>query len=120
FNGLSKWGVRIIGDEALDSDPAAHSVKLARGEPLGYDRLILSPGVDFIYDDIPSLASPEAQARVLHAWKAGPQTAALRAQLEAIPTAEFSRSIFRRRHFDVRRRRTSAPARSPIIFRHGR
>jgi sulfite dehydrogenase len=85
FDGLAKWGVRIVRDEALDIDPAARSVKLGRGETLGYDRLILSPGVDFIYDDIPSLTSPEAQARVLHAWKAGPQTAALRAQLEAMP-----------------------------------
>ncbi len=85
FDGLAKWGVRIVRDEALDIDPAARSVKLGRGETLGYDRLILSPGVDFIYDDIPSLATPEAQARILHAWKAGPQTAALRAQLEAMP-----------------------------------
>lgn len=85
FDGLAKWGVRILRDEALDIDPAVRSVKLGRGETLGYDRLILSPGVDFIYDDIPSLASPEAQARVLHAWKAGPQTAALRTELEAMP-----------------------------------
>ena len=85
FDGLTKWGMRIVRDEALDIDPAARSVKLGGGERLGYERLILSPGVDFIYDDIPSLATLEAQARVLHAWKAGPQTAALRAQLEAMP-----------------------------------
>ena len=85
YNGLAKWGVRVVRDEALDIDPAARSVKLGRGDALAYDRLILSPGVDFIYDDIPSLATPEAQARVLHAWKAGPQTVALRAQLEAMP-----------------------------------
>jgi NADPH-dependent 2,4-dienoyl-CoA reductase/sulfur reductase-like enzyme len=85
YDGLAKRGVRIVRDEALDIDPAARRVKLGRGETLGYERLILSPGVDFIYDDIPSLASPEAQARVLHAWKAGPQTVALRAQLEAMP-----------------------------------
>jgi sulfide dehydrogenase [flavocytochrome c] flavoprotein subunit len=84
FDGLAKWGARVVRDEALDIDPAARSVKLARDEALGYDRLILSPGVDFIYDDIPSLAAPEAQSRVLHAWKAGPQTVALRAQLEAM------------------------------------
>lgn len=85
FDGLAKWGVRVVRDEALDIDPFVRSVKLGRGEALGYDRLILSPGVDFIYDGIPSLANPEAQARVLHAWKAGPQTVALRAQLEAMP-----------------------------------
>jgi sulfide dehydrogenase [flavocytochrome c] flavoprotein chain len=85
YDGLAGWGVRVVRDEALDVDPAMRRVKLGRGEALDYDRLILSPGVDFIYDDIPSLSTPEAQARVLHAWKAGPQTVALRAQLEAMP-----------------------------------
>jgi sulfide dehydrogenase [flavocytochrome c] flavoprotein subunit len=85
FDGLARWGVRLVRDEALDIDPAARVVRLGRGEPIGYDRLILSPGVDFIYDDLPSLATPGAQARVIHAWKAGPQTVALRAQLEAMP-----------------------------------
>ena len=85
YDGLAKWGVRVVRDEALDIDPAARIVKLGRGDALAYDRLILSPGVDFIYDDIQSLATPEAQARVLHAWKAGPQTVELRAQLEAMP-----------------------------------
>jgi sulfide dehydrogenase [flavocytochrome c] flavoprotein subunit len=85
FDGLAKWGVRVIHDEALDIDPLARTVKLARGAALAYDRLILSPGVDFIYDDIPSLVTRKAQDLVLHAWKAGPQTVALRAQLEAMP-----------------------------------
>ncbi len=85
YDGLVKWGVRVIRDEALDIDPAMRRIKLGRGKTLAYDRLILSPGVDFIYDDIPSLATAEAQARVLHAWKAGPQTVALRAALEAMP-----------------------------------
>jgi sulfide dehydrogenase [flavocytochrome c] flavoprotein subunit len=85
FDGLVKWGVRVLRDEAVDIDPAARTVKLARGEALVYDRLILSPGIDFIYDDIPSLATQKAQASVLHAWKAGPQTVELRAQLEAMP-----------------------------------
>jgi sulfite dehydrogenase len=60
-------------------------VRLASGQTLSYDRLILSPGIDFIYDQIPGLKSAEAQGRVLHAWKAGPQTLALRKQLEAMP-----------------------------------
>ncbi len=90
FDGLRKWGVRVVRDEALDIDPVARTVKLARGEALAYDRLILSPGVDFIYDDIPSLATAAAQDRVLHAWKAGPQTARL---------ARAARGDARRRRF---------------------
>ncbi|MGH8798840.1 MAG: FCSD flavin-binding domain-containing protein [Casimicrobiaceae bacterium] len=84
YDGLEKWGVRRIRDEAIAIDPSARIVRLAHGAALPYDRLVLSPGVDFIYDDIPGLRSAAARARVLHAWKAGPQTACLRAQLEAM------------------------------------
>jgi sulfite dehydrogenase len=74
----------MVRDEAVAVDPAKRQVRLAGGSTLAYDRLIVSPGVDFIYDQLPGLQSAEAQSRVLHAWKAGPQTAALRKQLEAM------------------------------------
>lgn len=80
-----KHGVRVVRDEAIHIDPDKREVRLARGETLKYDRLILSPGVDFLYDLVPGLQTADAQARVLHAWKAGPQTVALRRQLEALP-----------------------------------
>ena len=80
-----KYGVKVVRDEALAIDAEKRTVRLARGDTLAYDRLIVSPGVDFQYDQTPGLESAEAQARVLHAWKAGPQTVALRRQLEALP-----------------------------------
>ena len=85
YAGLDRWGVRRIRDDAIAIDPVARTIKLAGGTTLAYDRLILSPGVDFIWSEIPSLDNAEAQARVLHAWKAGAQTVALRRQLEAMP-----------------------------------
>jgi sulfide dehydrogenase [flavocytochrome c] flavoprotein subunit len=81
----SKYGVKVVRDEALAIDADKRIVRLARGDTLSYDRLIVSPGIDFQYDQVPGLQSAEAQARVLHAWKAGPQTVALRRQLEALP-----------------------------------
>ncbi len=81
----SKYGVKVVRDEALAIDAEKRTVRLARGDTLSYDRLIVSPGIDFQYDQVPGLQSAEAQARVLHAWKAGPQTVALRRQLEALP-----------------------------------
>jgi len=80
-----KYGVRVVRDEATSIDPDKREVRLARGDVLKYDRLILSPGVDFLYDLVPGLQTVEAQSRVLHAWKAGAQTVALRKQLEALP-----------------------------------
>jgi sulfide dehydrogenase [flavocytochrome c] flavoprotein subunit len=85
YSGLDRWGVRRIRDEATAIDPATRTVKLAGGATIPYDRLILSPGVDFIWEQVPSLTDPAARTRVLHAWKAGDQTVALRRQLEEMP-----------------------------------
>ncbi|MFC5547159.1 FCSD flavin-binding domain-containing protein [Massilia aerilata] len=61
---------------------AARSRVVAGGEKLRYDRLIVAPGIDFIYDAFPMLAS--AQEQIPHAWKAGPQTRNLHRQLLAM------------------------------------
>lgn len=84
YEGLRKHGIRIVREEAVAVDAASRQVRLAGGSTLSYDRLIVSPGIDFMYDNIPGLKSAAAQSRVLHAWKAGPQTVALRKQLEAM------------------------------------
>jgi sulfide dehydrogenase [flavocytochrome c] flavoprotein subunit len=84
YDGLTKRGIRLVHGEAVAVDAAKREVRLAGGATLAYDRLIVSPGVDFIPDAIPGLANAEAQSRVLHAWKAGPQTVALRQQLESM------------------------------------
>jgi sulfide dehydrogenase [flavocytochrome c] flavoprotein chain len=83
YDGLrNKWGVRVIQDDVVAVDPAKRTISLKAGGAMAYDRLVLSPGVDFMWSEIPGLASADAQARILHAWKAGPQTVALRKQLE--------------------------------------
>ena len=85
YEGLrSKWGVRVIQDDVVAVDAARKTVSLKGGSALSYDRLVLSPGVDFMWDEIPGLKSADAQSKILHAWKAGPQTVALRQQLEAM------------------------------------
>ncbi len=81
YEGLRKYGVQLLNGEAVSVDNARKTVTFGRGSVLTYDRLVLSPGVDFL-DDIEGFAG---QQRIPHAWKAGPQTAALRAQLEAMP-----------------------------------
>ena len=85
YDGLKARGVRVVRGDAVAVDASAKQVRLADGSSLAYDRVIVSPGIDFIYDQIPGMKSTDAQNRVLHAWKAGPQTVALRKQLEAMP-----------------------------------
>lgn len=77
-------GIQWVQDTVTAIDATAKKVTMLRGN-LTYDRLIVAPGVDFIYDDLPMLASAEAQQQVPHAWKAGWQTVNLRKQLEAMP-----------------------------------
>jgi sulfide dehydrogenase [flavocytochrome c] flavoprotein subunit len=77
-------GIQWVHDEVTAIDVTAKKVSMRRGE-LTYDRLIIAPGVDFIYDELPMLQSAEAQQKIPHAWKAGWQTVNLRQQLEAMP-----------------------------------
>ncbi len=86
YDNLSKrHGVRMVKDRVSSIDAAKRVVKLAGGTELAYDRLIVSPGVDFMWESLPGMAKDGAKDKVLHAWKAGAQTVALRKQLEAMP-----------------------------------
>ncbi len=84
-NLVKRHGVQWVQDRVSSIDVDKRSVKLAGGSELSYDRLIVSPGVDMMWDSLPGMRQPGAQDKVLHAWKAGPQTLALRKQLEAMP-----------------------------------
>lgn len=77
------YGVRVIHARAEDVDPVAHTVRLSTGNTLAYDRLVLSPGIDFRWNAIEGYDEAAAQLAP-HAWKAGPQTTLLRQQLEAM------------------------------------
>jgi sulfide dehydrogenase [flavocytochrome c] flavoprotein chain len=79
-----KYGVKVVRGEAVAVDVEKKVVRLASGDVIPFDRAIVSPGVDFMYEAIPGLNNAAAQERVLHAWKAGAQTLALRKQLEAM------------------------------------
>ena len=85
YSGLERRGIRVVRDGATMIDAARKEVRLQRGDAIAFDRVIVSPGVDFMWEALPAMAAGEARAQVLHAWKAGPQTAQLRARLEAMP-----------------------------------
>ena len=76
-------GVRLVQGEVTGVDAEARQVALAGGERLTWDRLVLAPGVELRFDALPGYDADAAQI-MPHAWKAGPQTALLRAQLEAM------------------------------------
>lgn len=79
-----KYGVKLIKSEVTAIDPDNQMVMLAKGH-LKYDRLIVAPGVDFMFDKIEGLDAKVSDASIPHAWKAGAQTVKLRKQLVAMP-----------------------------------
>ena len=80
----SKHGVTVVHDMVASIDAAKKTVKLAGGPEIRYDKLVLSPGIDLMFDSIQGLRAAHAEGRILHAWKAGPETMALRQQLQAM------------------------------------
>jgi sulfide dehydrogenase [flavocytochrome c] flavoprotein subunit len=86
YAGLSRaHGVRVVKDMVASIDVGKKVAVLASGPTIAYDKLVLSPGVELMFDSIDGLAAAQAEGRVLQAWKAGPETMALRRQLEAMP-----------------------------------
>src|SRR6266849_814127 len=83
YGGLRSHGVQVLRDEATAINVEKKKVSLKRDDDLPYDRLIVSPAVDLMYEQIEGYDA-EAQKKILTAWKAGPETVALRQQLEAM------------------------------------
>jgi sulfite dehydrogenase len=85
YDGLAAMGVKVVQGEVVAIDAAGRTVRLASGQSLPYDRLIVSPGIDFMLDQVGGLAAALDSGRAVHSWKAGPQTVALRRQLTDMP-----------------------------------
>ncbi|HNQ03435.1 MAG TPA: FCSD flavin-binding domain-containing protein [Thiobacillaceae bacterium] len=84
YDNIKKIADRWVADTVVAIDPDKRTVKTAGGQTFAYDRLILAGGIEILFDKVEGYDA-EAQKTVMHAWKAGPQTATLRKQLEAMP-----------------------------------
>ena len=80
-----KHGVTVVRDTAMAIDTGRKTVRLAGGAVIGYDKLVVSPGVEMLFDSIEGLKAAQTSGQIVQAWKAGPETTALRRQLEAMP-----------------------------------
>jgi len=80
-----RHGVKVVRDYVTGIDAGKKTVTVAGGASIRYDKLILSPGIDLMFDRIEGLKAASASGQILQAWKAGPETAALRKQLEQMP-----------------------------------
>ncbi len=83
YDKIAAEGVTVIPQAASKVDPHARTVGLADGSSVGYDRLVLAPGIDLRFDALPGY-DEAASLKMPHAWKAGEQTTLLRRQIEAM------------------------------------
>ncbi len=81
----SKYGVEFIFDTVTEVDPETRIVRLQSGESVSYDKLIVSPGIDFIWDGTEGYSEEIANTVMPHSWKAGTQTLLLKSQIDAMP-----------------------------------
>jgi sulfide dehydrogenase [flavocytochrome c] flavoprotein chain len=84
YGGLAAGGVNVVHDWAIGVDRDAKTVTLAGGSTLSYDKLVLSPGIDFVEGAVEGW-DLSAQNAMPHAYKAGSQTELLKSQLMAMP-----------------------------------
>ena len=83
----SDYGITKVTGMAASVDRAGKKVVMADGAEIAYDRLVVSPGIDLIYDSVEGY-SEEASMTAPHAWKAGPQTKLLHDKLHALENGQ--------------------------------
>ncbi len=83
YAGLGRHGVKVVRGLATAIDAEKKQVRLADGTLLPFDRVVLSPGIEFMFDAVRGM-NEAATAQVPHGWRAGPQTQLIRDQLVAM------------------------------------
>lgn len=84
YDHLKKSVDAFVQDRVTAIDTGKKTVTTKGGRTFAYDRLILSGGIELLFDRVENYGA-ETQKTIMHGWEAGPQTATLRRQLEAMP-----------------------------------
>lgn len=85
YKALEKAGVKVVHDMVTEIDGVAKKVMTKGGQTFEYERCVVAPGIDFKWEKYDGLDAKVSEEKIPHAWKAGPQTALLRKQVEAMP-----------------------------------
>lgn len=83
YDAQTKRGIKVVYARVTDIDVVTKKISLDNGNSLEYDRLVLSPGIDFRWDSIEGMTATDAES-IPHAWQGGSQSTILREQLMAI------------------------------------
>ena len=83
----NEYGINVVHGYASEVDRSGKTVKLSDGTTIAYDRLVLSPGIDLLYDSVPGYSEAATQIAP-HAWQGGPQTTLLKEKLDALQNGD--------------------------------
>lgn len=83
YNAQKNRGINIVHARAQVIDAVVKMVALDNGDVLQYDKLVMSPGIDFKWDEVEGMEAADAEI-IPHAWQGGTQTTLLRDQLTAM------------------------------------
>ena len=83
YDKIAARGVRLMFDTVVGIDRDARLVRTRKGDKVSYDRMVISPGIDFVWDFVPGY-SEAASGRLPHAWHGGAQFQLLKRQLDAL------------------------------------
>ncbi|MEJ2142379.1 MAG: FCSD flavin-binding domain-containing protein [Gammaproteobacteria bacterium] len=84
YQAHEKRGINVIHARVTGIDGTGKKVTLDNGKTLSYDRLVISPGIDFKWDQVNGMTAADTEL-IPHAWQGGPQTTILQNQLMAMP-----------------------------------
>jgi sulfide dehydrogenase [flavocytochrome c] flavoprotein chain len=84
YTRIAAEGITVKIAKATAVDPKAKTVSLGDGSRLGYERLVIAPGIDLKFEALPGSSAAAAQEAMPHAWTTGDQVMTLRKQLEAM------------------------------------
>ncbi len=84
---IADYGIKQINDRAVSVDREGQTVVLGGGKALSYDRLVLAPGIDFVWDSVPGYSQKDIKTAP-HAWQGGWQTSLLRSKLEQLENGQ--------------------------------
>ena len=83
YTAHNKRGSKVLHASVTSIDPVTKKVSLSNGMSLSYDRLVLSPGIDFSWDAVEGMQAADVKT-IPHAWQGGAQTTLLREQIMAM------------------------------------
>ena len=85
YDNLPKYGIQMVKDLVTRVDADKRIVHTQAGKKIGYDRLVVAPGMEWMTETVQGYEEGAKAQKVMHAFKAGPETLLLRKQLEAMP-----------------------------------